>query len=281
MSLLGANHEDARYGKSGAETLGIANSICGLTGPLTPGAALAWLYYDESGEYDAAGQLTGLTMGCCVSTAEKWCQLERQWRKVLEEYGVPRGFHMAAFESWRPPFDFKLPDGSRDKDKHNGLLNTLLALMIEYVEGMHGYASTSILREGANAHREYFEDCVVGAVGEAVNQTWRRYEEPLHLVFDRQNHFPEVGVRRYLEFYDFGEGTDRIGSMAVGKPTDIVALQAADILAYEMSKYQRPHIKERYPFLRLREACREGKFHMTIKWGPIRSHEESFSVLRP
>jgi hypothetical protein len=30
------------------------------------------------------------------------------------------------FEAWKPPYDFKLPNGERDNDRHKKLLNTLL-----------------------------------------------------------------------------------------------------------------------------------------------------------
>jgi hypothetical protein len=238
---------------------------------------MAWVYHDESGEYDAKGKLINLTMGCCVSTAEKWRHLEEEWRTVLSDHGVAL-FHMSDFEAWRPPYDFKRADGERDYEKHNKILNFLLDLVIENVEGIHGYASTSILREGDNAHREYFEDCVIGAVKDAVLETWRHYEEPLNLVFDRQNHFPESGVKKYVTFYDFGEASDRVGSFAIGKSHEIVALQAADLIAFEMSKYQRLDRAVRYPFERLQEAAKNRKFRMTLAWGPLRHRRINLGV---
>lgn len=253
---------------------GIAELAGGLSWRHDAGVLLAWLYYDESGEYKD-GKLTGLTMGGVVSTAEKWCELERRWRAVLDEYGIPE-FHMADFERWLKPFDFTLPDGSRDKVKHNNLLNALLDLMIEYVEGMHGYACTSILRDGDNAHREYIEDCVIGATKDAVLGTWQLYQEPLHLVFDRQNHFKDL--KKYAAFYDFGETSERLGTLTTGNSKDILALQAADILAYEMQRHQRAERVERYPFTKLREACEQGRFRMTLAWGPLRYRKESFEA---
>lgn len=208
---------------------------------------MIWAYHDESGEYDTSGKLLNLTMGCCVSPIEKWRVLEAGWKAVLKEHHLS-DFHMTDFEAWRPPFDFKLDNGERDKAKHNLLLNSLIDLMIENIDGIHGYASTSILRDGDNAHREYYEDCIIGSVANAVHQTWEAYHKPVNMVFDRQNHFPEIGVRDYVAFYDFGEAKERIRSCTIGKSDEIPALQAADILAFEMSKYQRQDRPERYPF---------------------------------
>jgi len=45
---------------------------------------------------------------------------------------------MADFEAWAPPFDFKTADGGRDHQKHKSLLNFLLDLVIEHVDGYSG-----------------------------------------------------------------------------------------------------------------------------------------------
>jgi hypothetical protein len=237
---------------------------------------MIWAYYDESGEYNANGELANLTMGGCVSPFEKWRVLEDEWRAVLQEHTLP-AFHMTGFGAWRPPFDFRLPDGSRDKDKHNKILNSLLEIMIRNIEAMHGYAATSILRDGDNAHREYFEDCIVGTVKDAVLETWATYGKSINLVFDRQNHFPEIVVQNYVDFYDFGEAKERISSCKAGKSDESPALQAADILAFEMSKYQRQDRPERYPSKIFRQAARNSHISMTLKWGPLRSRKATFN----
>jgi hypothetical protein len=108
-----------------------------------------WVQYDESGEYDANGNLLNMTVGGCVTRLDRWRQFDGEWTQALLDEGMPPSasgkpcFHMTDFEAWQPPFDFKLPDGSRDKAKHNRLLNALLDIMLKHIEGFHGYGAYS------------------------------------------------------------------------------------------------------------------------------------------
>jgi hypothetical protein len=72
-----------------------------------------------------------------VAPLEKWKLFEPKCRLILAREGL-ESFHMADFEAWRPPFDFKLENGDRDKEKHNRLLNDLLDVMLEHIEGLYG-----------------------------------------------------------------------------------------------------------------------------------------------
>jgi hypothetical protein len=102
------------------------------------------VYYDESGEYGATGELLNMSMGGCVAPLEKWESFGESWRAALSAEGLDY-FHMTEFEAWRPPFDFKLPDGNRDKEKHNRLLNSLLDLMVDHVEHFAGFANGNLI----------------------------------------------------------------------------------------------------------------------------------------
>jgi hypothetical protein len=54
-------------------------------------------------------------------------------------------------------------NGDRDKEKHNRLLNDLLDVMLEHIEGLYGVAGNSILRDGENRHKRLLEDSIGGA----------------------------------------------------------------------------------------------------------------------
>jgi hypothetical protein len=230
---------------------------------------MAWIYYDESGEYDAKGNLINLTVGGCVSSLEKWRAFANDWNVILDREGL-EFFHMADFEAWRSPFDFKLENGERDKAKHNRVLNDLLDTMLQYIEGLYGFVGNSILKQSDNAHKTMLEDSIGGAIKNAVLDTWTFYEKPLNLVFDQQTHFPLTEIKKYVDFYDFGGAKGRVKNVIFGRSEECPALQAADIIAYEMSKTQRLNRPQRYPFTKLIEGGKVRNIAMRLGFGPVR-----------
>ena len=116
-----------------------------------------------------------------------------------------------------------------------------------------------------DAHGRAIEDCVAAAVKHAVLDLWQRYQEPINLVFGKQKHFGLEKVREYQWLYDFEGGKGRIKTVSMGSPADLPHLQAADILAYEMSKEQRDR-KRRYPFKTLVQGAKDRSIPMTLMW---------------
>lgn len=224
-------------------------------------------HYDESGEY-ADGKLTNMSIGACVSSCERWQGFDAAWNTALAAEGLTC-FHMTDFEAWKPPFDFKLPNGNRDKERHNRLLNSLLDLMTDHVEWFMGYTAGSQIQDQGRAHFLAMESCVIAAVTHAVHDLWDHFGEPINLVFAKQRHFSMGKIADVVELYNWGEGVGRIGSLVFDEPQKLPQLQAADILAYEMSKVQRPERVERYPFVRLRDAAKTRGLEMRLKWGPV------------
>jgi hypothetical protein len=117
------------------------------------------VYYDESGEYGPRGKLLNMSIGGCVASDEEWQAFNKAWQSTLEAEGLTQ-FHMTDFERWTHPFDFKLPDGSRDIERHNRLLNDLLDLMLKHVGYFAGFAAGSpISQERDRAHYLAIESC--------------------------------------------------------------------------------------------------------------------------
>jgi hypothetical protein len=264
----------------------LAGGLCWHAGDLV---MAVWMKYDESGEYDAQGNLLNMTLGGCVTTLEKWQALDLEWKQILDSElsHVPedqRCFHMTDFEAWVPPFDFKLPNGERDKEKHNRILNRLLDAMLRHIEGFHGFGAVSQFDPSVNfgpmTHHKLMNDCINGAVKYAVLDIWDFYREPLSLCFAKQEHIPAELIGRYLNVYDYGPAEGRIKSHCFGRPIDIYGLQAADLFAYEMGRAQRTGRPERYPFNRLVEGAKANGLRMTIYWGPIRSSILTLSEAR-
>lgn len=241
-----------------------------------------WGYYDESGEYEGGnGRLVNMTVGGCFAPLDAWLQFDPQWRKILADEGLDF-FHMTDFESYVPPFDFKLANGERDKQRHNRLINSLLDLMFECVDGFYGFGA--VYRPDlhpAATHADLMEDCVAGAIKNAVLDVADFYGDQLCLVFGNQNHCPESKIRRYVDFYDYGAAKGRIKTMSTAEMKCTTPLQAADIFAYEMARAQRPNRPERYPFQRIVDHCRAANKKMLLSWGPIRSSRADLRTDQP
>ena len=228
-------------------------------------------YYDESGEYKD-NKLANMTVGVCVSHLEKWNTFDLAWRSSIESAGLPKGteFKTADFSAWVSPFDFKVANGHHDKERHNGLLNSLLTAMLDNVEWFQGFSiSAPISNNPSDAHKYALEDCICGAITHAVHDLWEHYQEPIKLVFDKQKHFGLNHIQKIADIYDFGSGKGRIRGVSFDNSCDISPLQAADLLAYEMSKIQRDGHPERYPFKVIREGCAERNLPCRLKWGPF------------
>ena len=54
------------------------------------------LHVDDSGTHDGS---RGVVLAGFVSTPEQWSHFDRDWRSLLQEFQIPRYFHMADFES--------------------------------------------------------------------------------------------------------------------------------------------------------------------------------------
>jgi hypothetical protein len=213
-----------------------------------------------------------MTIGGCFAPLDRWQAFDGEWKEALADEGLPY-FHITDFERWVPPFDFKLADGSRDKDKHNRILSTLLDIMLSHIDGLYGFGDVSMFDPDMPplTHKNLMEDCIGGAIKNAVLDVADFYQEPLCLVFGKQRHFPEVQIRKYVDLYDYGAASDRIKCLSMADPKAVRPLQAAHIFAYEMARAQRSGRPERYPFQRLIDGAKARDLKMAMSWGPVRS----------
>ena len=162
------------------------------------------------------------------------------------------------------------PNGRRDNDKHKRILSNLLDVMLENVECFFGFASLVRPIERDRAHKEYLEECIVNAIAHATMEAFAYYRQPINLVFAKQRHYSESKIEQAIRSHKPDDETNRrIKTHSFASPDDVCALQAADILAYEMARDQRGR-RTRYPFQRMMDAAREEKIILTLKWGPIR-----------
>jgi hypothetical protein len=257
---------------------GFAELAAGLFWPDDATVLVMWGYYDESAEYDNVGRPINMTIGGCFASLDSWRVFDGKWQRALADEGLAY-FHMTDFEAWRPPFDFTAGAGGRDQARHHRLLNSLLDIMLEHIDGFYGFGAMSMYdpSQPSLTHELLMEDCVGGAIKNASLDIADFYQQPLNLVFGKQQHFGEGKIRQYVDFYDFGEAKGRIATISMGEPKLIRPLQAADVFAYEMAKAQRAGRPERYPFQRLVDGAKAKGLRMSINWGPIRSRKLELS----
>ena len=225
------------------------------------GVVMLWWAFDESYEHSReTGHATRVTVGGAIGSCEQWLALEWAWRRVLADADIPE-FHMTDFEAWTPPFDFRLQDGSRDKDKHNRLLSSLLGIMEENLN--HFFGVSRELEVGEANETEAYQLCVDDIIAELARYKHKTFKDRFAMIFARRKGWRLDLVEDAIE----REGADKFGPIMIDRPKDVCALQAADIIAYETARVQRSGRSERYPFLRLRDATIRsgGTFSLAVR----------------
>src|SRR5437764_1188134 len=61
--------------------------------------AMFTAYFDASGHPDSVAAKPALFMSGFVSTVQRWAKFERDWLRLLREFGITPPFHMTDFES--------------------------------------------------------------------------------------------------------------------------------------------------------------------------------------
>ena len=131
---------------------------------------MRWHYLDESGEHLPDGSLRRLVLGGCVATTEAWKAFCPVWQAMLDEFQIPE-FHMVDIQGWKHPFDFALPDGGRDREKHNRLINRAIDIVIEHVHEIIGFCSDP--EPGKDPFDSAYDSNVAKAIKEAAKDYWQ------------------------------------------------------------------------------------------------------------
>lgn len=219
-----------------------------------------WVYFDESGEYEQH-RLVNMTVAGCIATFEAWQAFDPLWKKALDDEGVDC-FHMVDFEAYAKPFDWYLPDGSKDVARHNRFLDRLLTVMLDHSTEFFCFNNFPV--PGKRQHREAYKRGVKDTISECHQSLAHEYDSKINLVFARHPEFKEV----LTVFDEINWGPERLGTCTVACPTKVRQLQAADLVAYEMARVQRPDKPVRYPYRRIKE--RATKLLRGTKWDNAR-----------
>lgn len=206
---------------------------------------MIWVHLDESGIHDrATGKLRRLALAGCLAHEVDWLRFEMEWKPVLKAYNVDC-FHMVDFEHGWGAF------AGWDKPKRQNFLNQLLACFDPHVKAMFG-ASTTIQDPNEPLRVAYLNN-IKRAMRNAfhVGHFWAYPQEKMSLVFAKHPQVASIHVEQYVEAVQ--EDIPNLGTVTFADPKEIVALQAADLVAYEIARFI-PHQdlhKMRYPMARL------------------------------
>jgi hypothetical protein len=198
---------------------------------------MLWAFFDESGQHGPDGRLLKLTVGGCIARFEEWECMSLAWSMALDKMAIPM-FHMKDFEARRRCFDKWTHQQRTDR------LNILLDIIASFKPACWGF--TNLARENDNTASIY-ERCVHDLLVE-----FGMYDEEFSVVAAEH---PEY--RRHSQLHQlllkYGMST-QIKSIKRANPIDTCPLQAADVIAYEISHGERLDGRPmRYPLKRLGE----------------------------
>ena len=211
-------------------------------------------YFDESGD-PADPKEMAFAMGGCIAPREAWSVFNHKWNRALADHGIT-WFHMVDFE--HP----KRRQGNEffgwDQARRHALLNRLLDILNEHITAIG--TAERLPKSGRRSIEEYYAShalvCITRPAlfkaDELVDFTFARHEvvtgkEPRRRTF---TDYYGIVVSAYSKRPRW---RDRLGRVSVEDAKRVPALQAADIVAYELGREQRQPGVDRYPIRRLRE----------------------------
>jgi hypothetical protein len=222
-------------------------------------------YMDETGHSkDERQKFVG--MAGLIATARDWEQFERKWKETLKSFRIPF-FHMKDFASLRGPFK-GWSEIKRRKllDKLLRIIATTYAMPFGAVIAMDDYRQLSEEEQG------YFEDpyfLAFASCGVATIMLMAPMprEEKLRMVFSEQMEFRNRALKLYEKVRRVHHIGEKLGSPEFSDMREVVPLQGADLVAYELYKEfdrlrYRPTAQQRYGYVELlRIGLRSASFH--------------------
>lgn len=221
--------------------------------------AMVWGYFDESGEHDkCTGHFTRLTIAGAIAPCEVWQIFSARWKVILQKAGITTMFHMVDFENRRGPFV------GWSEEKRRIVLNQLLDEIIEAAPEIVGFVAEP--EPGRHALKDSYDSIIAKMTKEAAIGAFSS-AIPVTMVFAKHKDF---SAKRIGEYFDLWNDTGRLKFGGVADPNSVLPLQAADIIAYELSRWgrrDRPY-DDRYPLRKLKDALKihskSSKFILTF-----------------
>lgn len=165
--------------------------------------------------------------GGAIATSLQLKNLEREWKQILGKYCVNQPFRMDEFENYRQQFR------GWSTEMHQELLNNLLAAIKRNTTAYIGYSAPSEEKQSfGQRHKELIakmlHDCSLAAS--------RFRDGKIEFIFAPQEQSNPIGITECLA------QTTPLPQEATGNQPDSpnvsVALQVADLLAYEFVRWK-------------------------------------------
>jgi hypothetical protein len=198
-------------------------------------------YFDESGHSSGT---EFLALAAFVAEDADWAVFDALWRDALHETGAPY-LHMrefahsvGAFAGWA-------------EDQRRGLLarcvnaiNSIPAIAVGVAMSTARFAALS--QEARLALRDPFFCCLQEVVrGVAVSACFTPVGSRVSMVFSQQDEFGSSARQLWEVMAETIDVKDRMGLLEFKDMREVPALQAADLLAYELRHYY--HLRQVRP----------------------------------
>lgn len=193
-------------------------------------------YFDESGTHDGS---RAISVAGYLSTADRWLAFEQEWKEALAAYGLDH-FHMTDFVARKQPYaDWPAVERVECLTNLIGIINRNVMASVgfalpmrdyyaifskrakHYTGGAYGLAAVSCFMDASRAIRTEHPNAKIAYVFERGVKGRGQVMK----VFDQACDDRETRERHMLQ------------SLKYEDKRDFVALQAADILAYELYRH--------------------------------------------
>lgn len=196
--------------------------------------AMLTLYLDESYSHPPAPLI--YTVAGYIATINEWRKFQKEWRRELERAGIDF-FHMAKYEARKKEYE------GWSNEKRVEVLKRLHRTI--HRRALMGFASSVVvadydevmnpnIRLGYGEPHEFAVVSCMKHIREWSNQ--QGYYEPIAYVLESGSDRQRVVNAVFTHLDEEQQREYRIGSWTFADKRDLNPLQAADILAYEMTK---------------------------------------------
>ncbi len=197
-------------------------------------------YYDESGKHEAA---TAITI-CGLLMSKKTCkELQRRWlREAARSPKIPLPFHMSDCVVGSKLFEYLRGDEAAKEEVQNRMIGTLKGLDIQSYGASiprAGYTPLDAQIRPNPALRNPWFLVFEAAILELLDGSKSTGKiHAIDLVFDRQDEF---STRAHGLFNDMlrskAAQVERLKALSFAPKDDLAALQAADVVTYEVNRW--------------------------------------------
>ena len=219
-------------------------------------------YLDDSGKSDDPSESITCIAGA-IAPLQAWEDLEREWKEVLRQFNVPY-LHMKEYAHSAPASPFEKWKG--DEDTRRSFLSVLMDIMEPHVLGLIGTTvpnedfrrltsaqqqqmrnpffmcfQQTILAAGVNAFAEFKR------VGQSLEipESNLPEGEKMEVVFSKQDEFRHISDAFHYAMQERMTIGPMLGSLSWASYKDVIPLQVADLVAYEVKRFAATLIDEK------------------------------------